>query len=141
MKWSEVQWSEVKCSEMKWREAKCDIHAAPTTALVGAAVMKFHLTYFSRLKQTRQKSSLVSRTEKKRRFREMPNRNGAIYNRLRGTKREKKEAQRHFGHSRLRPLGLFSGDFQEKSKRDKKALVGRARSQQQLSGFAGAYFP
>ena len=47
----------------------------------------------------------------KRRFREMPNRNGAIYNRLRGTKREKKDARRHFGHSRLRPLGLFSSDF------------------------------
>ena len=71
----------------------------------------------------------------------MPNRNGAIYNSLRGTKREKKVARRHFGHSRLRPLGLVFGDFQEKSKRDKKALVGRARSQQQMIGFAGPYFP
>ena len=62
------------------------------------------------------KHSLVSRTVKKRRFREMPNRNGAIYNRLRGAKREKKDARRHFGHSRLRPLGLFFNDFSRKKR-------------------------
>ena len=71
----------------------------------------------------------------------MPNRNGAIYNRLRGTKRENKVARWHFGHSRLRPLGLVFGDFQEKSKRDKKALVGRARSQQRMTQISGSYFP
>ena len=57
-----------------------------------------------------------------------------------GAQKDNKIARRHFGHSRLRPLGLVFGDFQE-NKSDLKALVGRARSQQQMFGFAGSYFP
>ena len=70
----------------------CSAHHGPS----GRSRDEVPFNIFSRLKQTRQNSSLVSRTVKKRRFREMPNRNGAIYNRLRGTKRENKDAQRHF---------------------------------------------
>ena len=95
MKSSEVKSSEVKSHETT-THCVCDIHAAPTTALVGAAVMKFHLTHFSRFLENGPKPSLVSRTEKKIRFDGMPNRNGAIYKRLRATKREKKTARRHF---------------------------------------------
>ena len=139
VKWSPVKWSEVKWHEVRWSEVwhPCSAHHGPS----GRSRDEVPFNIFSRLLKNCPKHSLVSRTVKKRRFHEMPNRNGAIYNRLRGTKSEKKDARRHFWHSRLRPLGLFFSDFQEKRKHDLKALVCRARSQQQRSGFAGSYFP
>ncbi len=66
------------------------MHTAPPATLVGAAVMKLHFCIFCTFAADMPKNEPSAQDREKISFDEMPSRNGAIHNRLRATKMEKR---------------------------------------------------